>query len=232
MSTNPWAASCIHYGMEGYCSMLCDFHVILCKSLTLQLPPPYNKRPSFMLYGRCDKGGCSSLTNSLSHIVSPIWLKDFEVWVQKTLFHCSVIQSLCSLAHWSLLIFFASLPMSFSHLFCHTSQLHRVFSSPWMLTSLRRWFSSTVMFGAVHLLSRKLRWNCPLHTSNRLYLASSNSTQYGQIWVQVLVSCDFRKTFNSYLVLKKKNASKSIFQKYLVILRTKLLKKTCILYDK
>ena len=73
-----------------------------CKSLTLQLASP-----SF-LQGWCDTGDCSSFTNSWSQIDPCIWPKDFELWIvsRGDLFHCSFVQSLCALAHWSLLTLF------------------------------------------------------------------------------------------------------------------------------
>ena len=65
--------------------------------------PPYHYRPSSMFCGWCDTGVCSSFINSSPHIEPPIWRKNFDLSIQRTLFHSSLVQSLCALAHLSLL---------------------------------------------------------------------------------------------------------------------------------
>ena len=65
-----------------------------------------------------------------------------------------------------------------------------------------------------------------------LYIASCNSMQYSLMLVQVVVLCNFLKPFYSCLVLKRKMPSNQFFKRYLVILWSKILWKTCIYYDK
>ena len=84
LSTNLWPTSSIPDEIVWCWSMLwkpVQFNLLFTwwKYPTLQLAPHHN-RPSPMLYGWCDTGGCSSFTNSLPHIDPPIWPKDFELW--------------------------------------------------------------------------------------------------------------------------------------------------------
>ena len=109
-----------------------------------------------MLSGWCDTGGC----NSLPHIEPPIWPEDLNLnsSVQRTLFHCSIVQSLCALAHWSLLTLFCFLKSGFL-----TAILP--FRPAWLslfltvdVDTLFSWhrFICAATFGAVSLLSHKL----------------------------------------------------------------------------
>ena len=75
--------------------------------------PPHHISASSMLYTWCDTEGCSSFTNSLPHTDSSIKILNFDSSVQRTLFHCPIVQSLCTLAHWSLLTFFCFLNSGF-----------------------------------------------------------------------------------------------------------------------
>ena len=70
--------------------------------------PPQHNRASSMLFGWCDTGGCSTFTNSSPHIDPPIWPTDFELWFisPKNFIPLLYCQSLCTLAHWSLLTLF------------------------------------------------------------------------------------------------------------------------------
>ena len=73
----------------------------------------------------------------------------------KQLYSIALLSSLC--APWPTRAFwhcFASSTAVSWLQFCHIGQVHRVFSSQWVLT--RHWFNCAVMFGVVSLLSRKL----------------------------------------------------------------------------
>ena len=77
--------------------------------------PPHHNKASSMLYSWCDTWGHSFFTNSSPHIglLSEQKISNFDWSVQRTLFHCSIVQSLSALAHWSLLTSFCFLNSGF-----------------------------------------------------------------------------------------------------------------------
>ena len=76
--------------------------------------PLHNRTPS-MLYGWCDTGGCCSFTNSSLHINPRNWPNEFELWFvsPKDFISLPVVESLCTLAHWSLLTLFCFINSGF-----------------------------------------------------------------------------------------------------------------------
>ena len=104
-------------------------HLVQFPTLQLSKASQYHNKVSSMFYGWRDTG-CSSFANSPPHIDPPIWPKDFEL---DSSIHCPIVKSLCTLAHCSLLTLFSFLNSGFSNQFCHIGQLHKVFSSQWIL---------------------------------------------------------------------------------------------------
>ena len=110
MSTNSWPTSWILDRKIWCCSTLWwpvwfNLPFTWCKSPSFYLAKEHNKASS-LLYSQWDTGKCTS--SLLIH--PPIWLKilNFNLSVQRTLFHCSIVQSLCVLARWRLSILFCS----------------------------------------------------------------------------------------------------------------------------
>ena len=103
------------------------------------------------------------IQNSLQHIDPPIWPKDFLI--QRTLFHCSIVQFLL-LFTWAFWHSFTSSTIVSWQQFCHIGQLHRDFSSQWMLTHFSQKIGSVVQWylkqAAFCHTSWWVRWNCPL----------------------------------------------------------------------
>ena len=164
MNTNPWPTSHIPGGItfDSWSDSICP---IPGANLWLW---NWQKRASFMLCSWCDTGGCSYFTNALQHIDPSIWLKDFKLWfiVQRTLLHCSIIQSLCALAYWSLLTLFCFLNNGFltailAYKPASQSSIHNgcwhIFSMTLLQTSLHNWTSQPSVMQAGDW------WNCPLH---------------------------------------------------------------------
>ena len=113
---------------------------------------------AFMLYGWSNTGDCSSFTSSSLYIDTPIWPKDsnFDLSVQRTLFYFSIVQSLYALTHWSILTLFCFLNSGSWLQFSHIGHLHSLILTVDGDIFQWHWFSCTVMFGAVSLLSSKL----------------------------------------------------------------------------
>ena len=107
------------------------FHFAIGESL------PQRNRASSMLYSWCDTGICNSFAScSLRGVEPPTRDKDFKLWFfsSRALFHCTMVQFLCTLTYWSLLTLLCFLNRGFWLQFCHIGELQGVFSSLWMLT--------------------------------------------------------------------------------------------------
>ena len=90
-------------------------HLDKCPTWQLTKASPRHNRASSMLYGWCNTGGCSSFSNILLHIdflIDPKIL-NFDLSVQRTLFHCSIAKFLCILDYCSLLTLFCFLNHGF-----------------------------------------------------------------------------------------------------------------------
>ena len=107
-----------------------------------------------MLYSWCDTESFSFFTNSLP-LIDPKIL-NIELSVQSLIFHCSIVQSVNVLVHWSLLTLFCFLNNGFLAILPY-----RLASQSLLLTVdidtlfSQDWFSYAVMFGVVSLLSCK-----------------------------------------------------------------------------
>ena len=111
--------------------------------------PPITKLPSCFTVGGIE-GAVTLLPTLRCKYTFPFDRKisNFESPIQKALFYCSIVQYL---VHWTCLILFCFLHSGFFLIV----QLHKVFSSQWMMTHCFHEISS-VMFVEVCLLSRKL----------------------------------------------------------------------------
>ena len=84
-------------------------------------------------------------------------ISNFNSSVQRTLFHCSIVQYLCALAFWSLLILFCFLDNGLLTVFLpYRPASQSLLTVDIDIFSSRHGFSCAVMFGVVSLLSRKL----------------------------------------------------------------------------
>ena len=104
-------------------------HLVHIPNFAISKCPPHHNTASSMLYGRCDTEGCCSFTNSLLHIDTPIWAKDFEL--DSTALFSNLWVLLPTGPFWHC---FASLTVVSWQQFCYTGQFHWVFSLLWMLT--------------------------------------------------------------------------------------------------
>ena len=110
-----------------------------CKSLTLQLakaPTTAITEPTQCFTVGVIQGVTALLSTLCQHRPSYLTKRFWTLIHQsKGLYStaCSIVQSLCALTHWSLLTLFCFLNRGFWQQFCHLGQLHRVFSSQWLL---------------------------------------------------------------------------------------------------
>ena len=98
--------------------------------------PSHHNRASSMLYGWCNTEGFSYFTNSLRHIDLTIQAKDFELWfVRPNVFipqlYCPVLVCLGLLEPFDIVLL---LQLCFLDSNTALYQLHRIFSSQWMVT--------------------------------------------------------------------------------------------------
>ena len=84
-------------------------------------------------------------------------ISNFYLSVQRPLFNCSIVQSLSTLAHWSLLTLFYLLNREFlTGILPYRPDSYSLLPTVNFDTFSRHWFNFAEMFGAVSLLSCKL----------------------------------------------------------------------------
>ena len=91
-----------------------------------------------LLYGLCNTG-VAAISPTLCHTLILLFdgkILNLNSLIQRILFYCSIVQSLCALTNWSFLTFFFFVNSGFWQQFCHIGQLHRVFSSQWMFFTI------------------------------------------------------------------------------------------------
>ena len=107
--------------------------------LAKALPPhihPIKEPPPCFMVGMIQRVAALSLTYHCTKtlLFEPMIL-NFDLSVQGTLFHCSIVQSLYALAHWSLLTLFCFLNSGFlTAILPYRPASHSVFFSQWMST--------------------------------------------------------------------------------------------------
>ena len=112
-------------------------HLVQIHNFAIGKSSQHQNRASSMLYNWYDTMGCSSFPDSSSLLGLPIWLNDFELWLIGPkdfipLLFCPVFVPLGQLEPFDIVL----LPQQcfFWQQFCHIGQLHKVFSSQWLLT--------------------------------------------------------------------------------------------------
>ena len=121
---------------------------------------PHQIIASSMLYCWCDTWYYRSFTNRSSYIDPPMWAKisNLDPSIQMTSFHSSVVQSLSTLAYWSLLTLFRFLNGSLlTAILPYRPALQNLLLTVDVDTFFSWHFlTCAVMFGAVTFPSRKL----------------------------------------------------------------------------
>ena len=188
-----------------------------------------------MLYDWYDSGDCSSFTNSSPNI-DPLYLIQ---WL-RTLIRQS--KGFYSTALWSSLWVprptgpFHIILLSQQWLLGSSSAIQASFtesslhSECWHIFLLY-WLSCSMMFGAVSLLSSTLVTLMKLFSAylkQVVYQARSNSTQCCLMCVQLVYNVTFGKCFVYTHYYRRKIPSNQFFKRYLVIIKSKLLRKICI----